>query len=122
MVAGRAVYRRRMGQSPCLELDRSTQLPLGRAKRQEQKTWSSSFRKRHSTPTPIFSDGSAGTVFEVSQEGNGSLHLYVLQGEGPCPPEMVSGWYRTDREGTDLLFSQPRGRAKDGNATACLAD
>ena len=37
-VAGRAVYRRRMGQRRYLELDRSTQLPLNWAKRQEQKT------------------------------------------------------------------------------------
>jgi len=29
VVAGRAVYRRRMGQERYLELDRSTQLPLG---------------------------------------------------------------------------------------------
>jgi len=42
VVAGRAVYRRRMGQERSLELDRSTQLPLGWAKRQEQSTWSSS--------------------------------------------------------------------------------
>src|ERR1700752_4536306 len=37
-VAGRTVYRRKMGQSRYLELDRSTQLPLGLTKRQDQKT------------------------------------------------------------------------------------
>jgi hypothetical protein len=37
-VAGRTVYRGRMGQTRCPELGRLTQLPHQRAKRQEQKT------------------------------------------------------------------------------------